>query len=443
MSGENNVVKITISRDGQTVTRQGFGTPLLLGYHTNYVDLWRKYGTDLAELVADGFTVNDPIYKMALRAMSQSPKPDGFIVGRRATAFSFAYEMVPVSPEEGEVFSGEVVSPDGTITEISVTAGAAPTVADIVTALQTPLNAIADHTAVDSVTKVECSADNAGELFLLRNWSANVEIKIVTADPGVAADLSAVSAAIATGNEDWYALFLDSQGQAEVAACAAAVEALERTFHYDTPDDDTKDAGDATDVASVLKAASYTRTLGHYHRNMDEYHAVGQASLALPEQPGSINWAYKTVAGSTVDTLSTGDISALEGKNLNYYAPLAGVAVTRFGKMASGEFIDVIRGIDHFASNARADLIQALIDNKKISFDDLGISAVGSILLSRARISERVNKVFVLGSSTVTLPTAAEVSKADKAARKLTGVKCAATLSSAVNAIEFEANITL
>src|SRR5579872_3051536 len=82
-----DLVNVSISSSTVTPTRPGFGTPMGAVYHTLYTDLARKY-SNLAAVVADGFTTASPGYKLAAAMFAQNPAPPAIYLGRRALAYS-------------------------------------------------------------------------------------------------------------------------------------------------------------------------------------------------------------------------------------------------------------------------------------------------------------------------------------------------------------------
>jgi len=77
-----NDLNINISLQTQPLAQQGFGMPLSLGHRTAPSGLIGDYGefSDPASMVAAGFTVDDPEYKMAALMFAQSPCPEKIAV---------------------------------------------------------------------------------------------------------------------------------------------------------------------------------------------------------------------------------------------------------------------------------------------------------------------------------------------------------------------------
>lgn len=81
MPSIDDIVLVTITKEGFAVSRAGFGTPLHVVSHVvtaNRVDLY----ADLAEMVAAGFVSTDPAYLLAQASFAQTPSPSVVGIGR-------------------------------------------------------------------------------------------------------------------------------------------------------------------------------------------------------------------------------------------------------------------------------------------------------------------------------------------------------------------------
>lgn len=138
----DDLVNITVSTRTRTPARRGFGTALILAYHTKYADRVRTYSS-LAGLVTDGFKTSDPVYKIAAALLAQPTSVRTFKVGRRALPYTQVVDLTPTTPAASEVFTVEIGG-----LEASYTADATPTVAEVCTGLASAINALADVDAI-------------------------------------------------------------------------------------------------------------------------------------------------------------------------------------------------------------------------------------------------------------------------------------------------------
>lgn len=130
----DTLVTVNITAGARRITRQGFGTPLILAYHKHWTGRTRSY-TSTTAMVSDGFRTNEPAYLMAQAAFSQSPRVPRVKIGRRDIAFSQEVELTPETPSNGKVYQIDV---DGET--YAYTAGGGDSLADVCTALADALN---------------------------------------------------------------------------------------------------------------------------------------------------------------------------------------------------------------------------------------------------------------------------------------------------------------
>ena len=138
----DDLVNVSITSQTRTVSRQGFGTPLIAAYHTRWADRVRSY-TSLSAMRTDGFKTSDPVYKIAAAVFAQSPAPKRVRIGRRASAFTQVVDLTPTTPGNLEVFTVEVSGLAATFT-----ADASATLAEACTGVAAAINALADVDAI-------------------------------------------------------------------------------------------------------------------------------------------------------------------------------------------------------------------------------------------------------------------------------------------------------
>lgn len=282
-----------------------------------------------------------------------------------------------------------------------------------------------------STTHVACTSV-AGQLHSFELVTSNLTPEVVTTDPGVEADLAACFEA----DPDFYGVALDSNGAAEIEAAAAWVESNGKLLVVQTADAGTLDAETTDDVASTLKDASYGRTFTLYHPKIataDSWIAAAMLGSRLPATPGSDTWAFKTLATVSAYALTDAQAAALEAKNVTWYQTLAGVAVTYGGKVAAGEWADVVRFLDKQRARLRERLYALQLANAKIPFTDGGISAVRAEVAATIKEGQRDGGFDPAADPTIDVPKVADVSSADRAARTLPGVSWSMRLAGAIH----------
>jgi hypothetical protein len=166
---------------------------------------------------------------------------------------------------------------------------------------------------------------------------------------------------------------------------------------------------------------------------------------ALPEDAGSITYAYKQLGNVSTQVLSTDEQTKLRDKGVNFYNTVAGVNVTRWGTTmgSGGEYMDVINGSDWLAARIQERVYALLIQNDKLPFTDAGIQAVRGEILAQLQQGIARNFIAADPEPTCTVPRASEVAAADKSSRTLNDVTFRATLAGAIHKTTIEGELNL
>ncbi len=430
MGAETEIITHTVTVADATVSRFGFGVPLIAGYHTYWPELVRTFDeADEMTVAPFNMPTTHAIYRNALKLKSQSPSPPSFKVGRLTGAVQHHVELVPTAPVAGAVYTLKV---DGQA--VSVTADGTPTLGEITLALTTAIGVLTDVTAVDGSTKVTVNGDTAGLTHSYEELSANLTLTDVTAlpTPAPATDLTAIRAY----DGDWYALLLASGGEEAIADVAAWTETQRALFIAQTADAGTSDVGVTTDVASDLKTAGYNRTAIFFHEKpVTQCISAAVAGLMLPKLPGPVTFANKGLTGVDKSALSASQRGALKAKKANYYVDIKGLGFTLNGWAASGRYLDVTVAIDWFDVGVEDRILLLLHNNDVVPYTAKGIE------LARAQILGQIEEGIGLGiidgeqPYSVTAPKVSEINPVDKAGRVLPNLHYSYVLSGAIQSV--------
>lgn len=433
----DDIVQLTITAATNTPTRPGFGAPLLAvgkvpaGWGAARV---RTFGSP-AELVDAGFAVSDPAYLMATKLASQNPRPRRFKVGKKATPSAQSLAIKVTSAVEGTIHSLKIGG-----TTITRTVPAASSVNAEATAIAGLIDALSNVAATAATDTITATPSTAGALLDVAGISQYLELTDNTPDPGLAADLAAFQAE----DPDWYGLALDSQSKAEVLAAAAWAEANKKLFIANTSDAGCKSALVTTDVMSATKAASYKRTAVLFSgAQLLSYSGLAWMSEEFPFDPGGRTWAYKGLAGVTVDALTAGQATAIANKNGNTYTSVAGLAVTQSGKSAQGEFLDTTRFIDWLESEMKIQVFALFANNGKIPYTDKGVALVLSVISAVLRAGVRAGGLADDENLTVTAPKVADVDTVSRAGRLLPDVAFGGRLAGAIHTVKIAGTLSV
>lgn len=433
----DSLVNVSVTTLTTAVSRAGFGTPMIVGYHNEFADRVREYAaaTALTSMVSDGFATDHPIYLAAQALLSQNPRPSKIKVGRKTVAPTKTIRLTPVVTTEGFVYEFVVEG-----TEITYTVPGSATVASISAALVALIDALATAAATDNTTHLTVTASTAGNPLSVVSTHRHTELQVadLTADTGgtgLAADLASIQLA----DPDWYGFCLASQSAAEIAIAAAWCETQRKIFVASSQDSACKSAGSTTDIMYTSNAAEYARTCLVFHEDAYSFPAAALLGSRLPDDPGSDTWAFKSLAGIAFSPLQPGEQSAIQAKKGVCYVRVAGVNVTLDGWSTAGEYMDVTRFIDWDTARRQERLFSLLVNRKKIPYTDKGIALVvtemeaqNSAGVSAGGINPGTGTVDD-PSPTVTAPKASEVSANDRATRLLPDVNSYYRLAGAIH----------
>lgn len=284
---------------------------------------------------------------------------------------------------------------------------------------------------------------------------------------GVAAE-SAVQAAALFDNQfgqQWYGLTICGAADADHLAVAAFIEATTNKHFYGVT---TQEAGvlntvTTTDIASQLQAAGFNKTCTQFSSN--SAYAVNsllgrQLTVDYAGNNTVITLFYKQEPGVVGESLNATQMGALEGKNCNVYVNYNnGTTIIEPAKVASGEFIDTIVGMDAFCIDVQTALFNALFTSTtKIPQTDSGMHILATTI---ERICQQYvdNGLFAPGvwnsggfgtlnqgdflpkGYYVFQPPVASQSQADRAARKSVPFQIAVKLAGAVHTVDFAVSV--
>jgi hypothetical protein len=427
-----DIVNVTISASTVGITQAGFGIPLILSANASWPSERIRFYSSLVGVASD-FAATTPEYLAAARIFSQSPHPVQIAIGRLANKPTQHWTITPVVHNSTDY---KIRIGANTVT---YTSDASATDAEIAAGLIALVNALTGDTLTASgTTTLALTGDSAGA------WN-DVEVLDPTllvlaqdhADPGVAADLTAIKLI----DDSWYGIINPYNSKAMALAISVWTEANGKFFIGATQDTEciTVAEGSATDVMKTAKDATYFRSAFFYHPSNGAFLDAGLAGRVLPIDPGKETWAFKTVVGVSQVTLTETQLTNLKNKNGNAYQKVNGVNITKFGKMAAGEWIDVIRFRDWLIARMQENIFRTLLSNDKIPYIDDGVQLIAGNV--RATLKEGKD-VGGLDSYSVAVGKVKDANPTDKQNRELKLVNFASILAGAIHAAYINGTVT-
>src|SRR5690606_10371742 len=122
------------------------------------------------------------------------------------------------------------------------------------------------------------------------------------------------------------------------------------------------------------------------------------------------------------DTFTANQKVNMLTKNANFYERIAGVSITREGKMAVGEYIDVIQGVDWITARMQERVYERLVNSPKIPYTNAGIAVIETCVREILDLAITRGIIAPEPTYTVTVPDVLATHQADRANRLLRDV---------------------
>jgi len=431
------------------VTQAGFAVPLILSDETTGwggSELTRSYLS--SDEVLDDFLSSTDTYKAARAIFAQNPKVEGVKVGKEGTRVAQIKTIVfSAAIITGNVISAFTVSSGGTLENVTATpfnTTNAQTLTDLaakIQALDSIATAVSNGTDTITITASEAGISFSISAITVTGGATQATAVIATTTPntGVAEFLAAISEV----DDDWYGLIWIDRDANQVYEAAAYIETKRKIFGTCSADANILVASSTTDIGYVLSSSNYEQTSVFYNADTFDFADAAWMGKLFPFDPGNETWKFKTLAGIVADNLTSSQRSAAQNKNVNIYVTIGGVDMTEEGVMASGEFIDVIRGVDWLQARMEERIFSRLVNLPKVPFTDAGIAIIETEI--RAVLENAVRETVLADDPpySVFVPKAVDVPFNDRAERFLPDITFEARLAGAIHKTTIQGVVTV
>lgn len=248
--------------------------------------------------------------------------------------------------------------------------------------------------------------------------------------------------AIYAEKSDFYAVAMYDATTASQELMAAWVRAKRMIGALRSADAGILDVTE-TDIAFILKAATDERNFVLFNETDGDYAEMAWLGKMLPKLPGQATWAFKSLSGITFSNLSATSISNADSKNANYYHEVGGQNITWEGKMASGEYIDIMRGVDFLHARIQEAVYAKMVNLDKIPYTNKGADIIVNEIDG---VLSRAIKQGIIANDpayTVTRPDVADVAFNDRVARFFPDINFEATLQGAIHTTRISGSVTV
>lgn len=392
----------------------------------------------------DSIPSTSSAYQAALMAFSAGA--NRFMLGRRLVD-SATYTIDPsrigkVTTYTITVSTGDLVS---TASYESLTTDDAETILGVIaTALSgglAEITATVVGTGVDAVLEI---ADSGTTPHVVDNFNY-MTVSFESVEPAS----EVLGAILEEAEQDFYFLTCEDHSEEFVLQMAPEIEATDssdypKQYHFSIQESGTLTpvVDPAVDTLGKVQELGYTRTAGRWHHNADtlfpEVWITGEMGQYTA---GTSNWKFKIPQGIdaasdpvTGKNLSSGKQGYIKDRNGSWFGVERGVNFNHGGKVASGEWIDIIRSVDFMNDLIETRLLNLQLNtsvNGKISFTNADKTLVGNVVDSV--LAYCVDLKILTGYEPTVVPD--EVPFEDQANRILQGLNWTGYLAGAVNFI--------
>lgn len=362
-------IDIDVTAGPQSVSRVGFGIPLIVGYTGQRAVLIT--GTGASGIIAKSVTRRDTL-SLVINVTGGS------------YIYAFASDVVTITAPTGATVRDLIAdfdanAPSNVTDEITLTA--LTTGSGLVGAItETPLT-FTDFRQILELSQLDNFYDTTDpEYVIAQNMLASVPsprflyILDVQGSSDVAADLAT------NDNGQWYAIVATTTTENEQLVLSDYVGTRKRIAILTT-----------SDAARLLNVRNQ-RTAWLPHDAPEDHPEASWAALRLPLVPGQATWAYAgPLVGQTTNNTSTlSELLTVRNNKGNSYVLNNGLSYVDEGLTTDPDrttYIDQVRSRDWIELNLEADLLQLLVNvgnlTGKIPYTNAGIAQIVGVLENR------------------------------------------------------------
>lgn len=243
-------------------------------------------------------------------------------------------------------------------------------------------------------------------------------------------------------SKDWRQLVVVSEAETatNVSGIMSVVENLKNKLYF---------ADLATNYSSSLTVNGVERTVLFYCDPTTNYPSPAAALVGATAGMDAGSFTYKNiiVKGIAPQNLTDTEITAIHAKGGITFVTKSGDNVTTEGKVAGGEYIDIIDSKDFIINNLEYQTQKVLNTSKKVPYDNNGIALLESIAVNVMKDAYNRGIIATNEDGTpayaVTYALRENSAPADIAARKYIGGQFAFTLAGAVHTVEITGEVII
>lgn len=445
----SEVASVTVNLETAGQSLPSFSSLLIAGYHTVFVGRQKTY-SDAVTAATDFPAVATNGIGLALAAFfAQRPNPGSVIVGRLSAQPTKLFTITPTALDYA-VYTVKVNGQTATYT-----ADGTASAAEIVANLKTQIDALSvtGLTTTDHSTYLTLSGTN---WYSLENYSAQVvgggpmAIKETTANTIGSGTIQTELDAIRAAGDTFFGVVTIDHSDVIIEG-VAAWESTNSKMGIHSSQDDEVGTSSSSDVASSLKTSTRENTMVIWHHQPHSFPEVALFCQMLTQTPGKRKAYFKSLVGiaSSNAYMTATMIQYFKAKNVTWYDTLFGLNRTFGGKVASGEWFEVIFGALYYTIQFQSAIwAVGANDPDGVEFDNAGILKMVSAI--QKVVEEAINPGNYLKLDLTRWPTLgydigfpdeSEVSDADLSARSLTNVVVNAAIAGGIYKTTLTVNV--
>lgn len=480
----SSVVNVSIAIGATFPARAGFGTLNIVTEETGVIGIAERIRSyqNLDGVTAD-WPANSEVVAAATAYFGQQPKPMSLKVSTRYSTDQSAQlrggSVIDATALLLVADGSFAISIDGDaqdITGLDFT-DAEVTLDDIAASIEAALQAI----ATGGYTAATCIHD--GSRFFITSGTSGVTSTIsflTPVSPSTGTDISSLLQmqqgegtksdgiigetitaslnAIQNVDPDWYGLLFTKEvrdgviinTEDAVVATAAWCEARVKVFGNTSNDLDVLDSVTVNDIASVLQAANYRRTMTTFSSFADQYPSasiLGRAfTVNFSQVDSTITLKFKQMPGITVEQLTQSQKAVLDSKSANALITVGASDMFAESFMANGVFFDEVHGVDWLTNAIETNVFGYLLTRTtKVPYTNKGIAALEQQVTKA--LDEAVRNGLIAPGETIdgeflgtgykitTIP-AEDINQSDKEARHYPGLSFVILGAGAIHSVQ-------
>lgn len=412
MAQIDNIVQVNISRQTAQIEITAFDIPLILVEMTaqteqTFTDRVRTYTS--IEGVADDLGVNHKGYTIAAKLLGGDIKPATFKIGKKKTTETYVealeavkdiddtwYALLTDTHTDANILAiANAVQPTRKVYFFSTSSQLAYEQSQDVVYTATVQYTLAGATTNDTISVV-IAGERYEASYSTGAWGDFAYVGVGTGTFTGDFSINGVTGLLTITNED--VNYVVSSARATLGGVVTNVAASDISV--------TDPVG--MDIGQRLHEMGLDRSTPLFSNTADsEFPEAAWVGTQIVEVPGSNTWEFKELTGVTVSRLTDTQITTLENRGYNYYIPIKNVNVTRRGKVAQGEWIDVMILVDWIHARMQEQIFFRFVNSRKIPFTDAGATIIENEIrsvLDQATINGGIDGYTVQAPRVLSIP---------------------------------------